>query len=647
MSIALLIPALLFFLLLVPQVRAGFAWVLTLAIAPILIRSRFRFSDNFRPTPVQEERPSPLPAGRLSELKELGFAHRGAWIYDKLDGVSTTRSELFTHEELSMIAVVSQTGTRAATQRVHTQVLRPAEGRSISVSDASLAGLENAIERMEERFELPSLSKPAWLVQVLQTKLESVGNLPRQPLPQSTEEWTDRMSREHQRLLSCMRETGLITRSNRRGISRFTLPACLHLPLLHLWPWKQRRHEQSLAKERALLEQLGLTRLLDEAQRSPESAANTQRANPAIGVSIPDDRGTPRRIAQARDLKSDERRVDPRFVAIISQSQRARQGQFRRLSGWIIAAGMVAVILSRAFVQIPLSVLIFCGIFGMILIGVFMNAGRAFAAERAAADRLIRRGLCPSCLYGLEGLQADDDGCLVCPECGGAWNRSRVHEFAAFSNADELDPALHTQVARAAAAVGFRGMFFNHGSRTRDAKDKEVELVSPRLNDEIAALAPGMQGDLRERLVAARRAIGRSGRIFRWTVGSTILVLFVVFPGIVFFNLVLFSPSGAGLPGMFMVIPLLIGVMLTLGVFRGNFAYRRSAIVRAMLASRLCPACAEDLSARTSSPDGCVECVCGAAWRIAPPTAPPVLTPPAAPPPRSPAPSSSCTASSG
>lgn len=30
-------------------------------------------------------------------------------------------------------------------------------------------------------------------------------------------------------------------------------------------------------------------------------------------------------------------------------------------------------------------------------------------------------GHCPACQYDLRGLEAEADGCTICPECGGAW----------------------------------------------------------------------------------------------------------------------------------------------------------------------------------------------------------------------------------
>jgi len=41
--------------------------------------------------------------------------------------------------------------------------------------------------------------------------------------------------------------------------------------------------------------------------------------------------------------------------------------------------------------------------------------------RRARGRALVRLGRCGVCLYALEGLEPEGDGCVVCPECGAAW----------------------------------------------------------------------------------------------------------------------------------------------------------------------------------------------------------------------------------
>jgi hypothetical protein len=43
--------------------------------------------------------------------------------------------------------------------------------------------------------------------------------------------------------------------------------------------------------------------------------------------------------------------------------------------------------------------------------------------DRKFVAAAMTEGVCATCLYPLNGLAADGDGCVVCPECGGAWRR--------------------------------------------------------------------------------------------------------------------------------------------------------------------------------------------------------------------------------
>jgi len=44
-----------------------------------------------------------------------------------------------------------------------------------------------------------------------------------------------------------------------------------------------------------------------------------------------------------------------------------------------------------------------------------------FKDRTELARSFLRFSRCPSCAYRIAGLEAEDDGCVVCPECGAAW----------------------------------------------------------------------------------------------------------------------------------------------------------------------------------------------------------------------------------
>jgi len=74
--------------------------------------------------------------------------------------------------------------------------------------------------------------------------------------------------------------------------------------------------------------------------------------------------------------------------------------------------------------------------------------------EVARALAHVAVGVCPACAYALEGIGAAPDGCLVCPECGGAWRladgppRERSEHAARFEASTDMVAALNRQAAQ-------------------------------------------------------------------------------------------------------------------------------------------------------------------------------------------------------
>lgn len=48
------------------------------------------------------------------------------------------------------------------------------------------------------------------------------------------------------------------------------------------------------------------------------------------------------------------------------------------------------------------------------------------ATPNDIARAMLRAQRCPSCGYTLSGVPKQEDGCVVCPECGGAWRAPRL-----------------------------------------------------------------------------------------------------------------------------------------------------------------------------------------------------------------------------
>jgi hypothetical protein len=71
-------------------------------------------------------------------------------------------------------------------------------------------------------------------------------------------------------------------------------------------------------------------------------------------------------------------------------------------------------------------VVLFLFLAAMQVWNAWLTLARADGGMLAAKSRMSR-GVCPSCSYPIATLPPAEDGCIVCPECGGAW-RQAPHE---------------------------------------------------------------------------------------------------------------------------------------------------------------------------------------------------------------------------
>jgi hypothetical protein len=146
---------------------------------------------------------------------------------------------------------------------------------------------------------------------------------------------------------------------------------------------------------------------------------------------------------KVRDDRGVRRRLAPVGMSVASSIERARRlvawhmyARYQNAVGsrYAITGQRVALVLFGGLVGgIGVRVLRFeMGVAGVVLLLVAAACGVAAwlvpsmlvrARDRARAALAEHMGVCPSCEYSLEGLEAESDGCVVCPECGGAWGR--------------------------------------------------------------------------------------------------------------------------------------------------------------------------------------------------------------------------------
>lgn len=72
---------------------------------------------------------------------------------------------------------------------------------------------------------------------------------------------------------------------------------------------------------------------------------------------------------------------------------------------------------------------------GVVAVGIALVAVQyARRSERVSENAtpndvsraMLKAERCPCCVYMLSGVPTQPDGCIVCPECGGAWKTPRV-----------------------------------------------------------------------------------------------------------------------------------------------------------------------------------------------------------------------------
>jgi hypothetical protein len=148
------------------------------------------------------------------------------------------------------------------------------------------------------------------------------------------------------------------------------------------------------------------------------------RSVPAVSV---------RQLARADgDAASDRRRA----VALRCSTQ-VKNAAWRLAAAhavWIIIAALLwskfeeDLIGRNAFQGLPRGFAVIA-VFAFFITFYVWMANRS--SRRLRARIAVRGGFCGSCGYDLMGLQPNDYGNLVCPECGGEWLVRRSHESSA------------------------------------------------------------------------------------------------------------------------------------------------------------------------------------------------------------------------
>lgn len=144
-------------------------------------------------------------------------------------------------------------------------------------------------------------------------------------------------------------------------------------------------------------------------------------------MQVRDDRGTRRRLRQAMSMVSLERAERARawrqyaMYQRLADSKAHQLGQRVLLMALALAVGIVGVmrieeVVGRILAPLALTL---CGAAWLVPLQYAKARDRWRARIHARFSPV-----CPCCEYDLAGLEREDDGCVVCSECGAAWRVS-------------------------------------------------------------------------------------------------------------------------------------------------------------------------------------------------------------------------------
>lgn len=335
-----------------------------------------------------------------------------------------------------------------------------------------------------------------------------------------------------------------------------------------------------------------------------------------------DDRGRPIDPAAARlqpgisgiAAPDDPQLADLRMRAVLSQG--GSSPLWAVVVSCLVGAGVGVAIFAGARFMPGLPMWVPGIVVGVIILVVASVRSSRSAGRRAAAaaDLFLREGRCAGCAYVLDGVAPASDGCVVCPECGAAWKRSRIGTAPAVAAAlHEHRRRVYQPTMRERWMPSVRGLLL-----TNDARGVAAHVSNPRLRD----LGPADLARLGEQRVRdLRSAIGWRHR------GKGLLISLGLCPGLFAFGamIVRTRPTGSMLStlaafGTFafgaLVIVLLLGFLYTMLVGDSGLSGKR--VAGEFVMRGVCPQCLATLDDITPQADGVKVCGgCNAAWQSA------------------------------
>jgi hypothetical protein len=218
-----------------------------------------------------------------------------------------------------------------------------------------------------------------------------------------------------------------------------------------------------------------------------------------------------------------------------------------------------------------------------------------------SAPSLVAEGFCGQCGYSLRELPVQPDSCIVCSECGAAWNQQRV-TWAWWNHAEPHWSRV--------------GHIFSKPESARAGRDSLGRVVSIRTLQDLTELQRDAEGERKAAIAAADRALSRRSRWRRITTSIFALISFGAFGALM---LTQFEDSRGNLNWQSFICPSIfwgVGIILFIGILGGSMFTSQREAARELALRGVCPSCTALWPPEERGKDRVVCSACGSTWGL-------------------------------
>ncbi|MFO0834705.1 MAG: hypothetical protein U0638_07030 [Phycisphaerales bacterium] len=219
-----------------------------------------------------------------------------------------------------------------------------------------------------------------------------------------------------------------------------------------------------------------------------------------------------------------------------------------------------------------------------------------------SAPSLVAEGFCGQCGYSLRELPVQVDACIVCSECGAAWNQQRV-TWAWWNHAEPHWSRI--------------GAIFSKPESARAGRDSLGRIVSIRTLQDLTDLQRDADGERKAAIAAADDVLSRRSRRFRILWSIIMLLIFAAFGAstLAFF----YDDSNGRLNWQSFICPSIfwgLGIVLFIGILGGSMFTTQREVAGELATRGVCPSCTALWPPEMRGSDRVVCSACGSTWGL-------------------------------